>query len=156
VEKNPYTPPSAGVADIAAAAPRVRPRSVNIALGLIVGGLLLQLLLQVWHLWQVNFSIGDTWQSALAAGLFLIYGLLCHQLARGRSWPRIILLILTLGGFASTCFALGYARKLDIPLTDLLTTPVFLFNRLLPMLLNFIALHLLFFSSGTWFRQEAA
>jgi len=153
VENNPYTPPAAGVADIAMAL-RPRPRAVNIALVLIGGALLIQLLFQLWHLQQMNFQIVAPMQTAFAAGLFLLYGLLCQQLAQGRSWPRIVLLILTLGGFASTCFAIGYARNLDIPVGSLMTTPVFLFNRLLPMILNFIALHLLFFPGGTWFRQE--
>jgi hypothetical protein len=151
---NPYTPPAAGVADVPGVV-RIRPRAVNIALLLIAAGLLAQLLVQLWFLQQAGFWIGDPWQSAVSVGLFALYGFICHQLAKGRSWPRIVLLILTVVGFASTCYAIGVMRRLEIPVTELLWTPIFLFNRVVPMILNFIALHLLYFESGGWFRERS-
>jgi hypothetical protein len=66
-----------------------------------------------------------------------------------------VLLILTVVGFASTCYAIGVMRRLEIPVTELLWTPIFLFNRVVPMILNFIALHLLYFESGGWFRERS-
>jgi hypothetical protein len=157
LETNPYKPPAAGVADIAPVQPPVRPRGVNIALALIGAALLLKLLMQIWGLYQRDFHVGDPRSYglglAVGLGLFALYGLMCHQLAQGRSWPRVLLLLLTLAGFAATCYAIGAARKLGI-VSELLLTPTFLLNQLLPMILNFAALHLLFFASGTWFRQQ--
>jgi hypothetical protein len=151
---NPYTPPAAGVADVPPVA-RIRPRAVNIALLLIAAGMLAQLLVQLWFLQQARFLIGDHWQAAFSVGLFALYGFICLQLAQGRSWPRVVLLILTVAGFASTCYAIGVMHKLEIPVTELLRTPIYLFNRLVPMVLNFVALHLLFFECGDWFRGRS-
>src|SRR5262245_47301331 len=112
MEDNPYTPPAAEVAD-PRRVQRPRPRGVNIALALIVLGLAMQLVFQLWFLQRVNFQFADPFQAALAAGLFLLYGFLCHQMAQGRAWPRVVLLLLTLGGFISSCYAIGYMLKLD-------------------------------------------
>jgi len=153
MENNPYTPPAAEVADPAADW-RPRPRAVNIALALIGTGLVIQLLLQLWLLQLANFRTTDRWQTAWAVSLFVLYVFLCHQLAQGRSWPRAVLLILAVGGFASTCFAFGYALNAGLSMIELLTMPVVLFNRIVPMVLNFVALHLLFYSGASWFREQ--
>jgi hypothetical protein len=154
MEHNPYSPPATQVADAAPADSRVRPRAVNHALALIAAALAIQLVFQLWALQEVDFRIVDPWQTSIAAVLFVIYGFMCHQLSQGRSWPRIVLLILTLGGFAATCYAIGVMRKLGMSLSELFLMPVFAFNRLLPMVMNFVALHLLFFASGDWFQER--
>ncbi len=149
---NPYTPPSAEVAD-ASPAPRLRPAAVNYALLLIGGALLLQLLVQLWVVQRGGFQFGDPRAMALSIGLFALYGFLCFQLAQGRNWARVVLLILTVGGFLATCYTVGFLLKQSPDQVDILYSPIFLFNRLLPILMNLGALHLLYFSSGSWFRE---
>jgi hypothetical protein len=150
-EVNPYEPPKADVAEVAESHP-ARPRPVNIALGLIGGALLFQLLSFVYTLQQVDFRIANPQGFVVRAAMFVIMGLLCHQIARRKSWPRLILLILTLVGFAQFCWALGAAFKYlsGEELWGLMLN--FLFFQGLPLAMNLAAMHLLFLSSSKWFR----
>ena len=152
---NRYSPPAAEVADGVGAdadAP-ARPQSVNYALYLIGGGLLLQFLEQLRGLQQAGFQIENLRITALSVGWFLVGALLCHQLAQGKGWPRIVLLIVTAGNFATTAYGLGFALRRSPELLELFSSELFLLNRAVPLLMNLAALHLLYFSGGNWFRE---
>jgi hypothetical protein len=84
---------------------------------------------------------------------FLLYGFFCQQMARRRSWPRAVLLVITLVVFAQFCLNLGAAWQILArgDLADLL--PRFLIVRVVPLAMNLAAMHLLLFSSGSWFRR---
>jgi hypothetical protein len=148
---NPYLPPKAELREVAAELP-ARPRAVTLAIRLVLGGVLLQVLGSVWAFQQANFQIYNPVLLAVNVALYLLLGFLCHQIARRKSWPRIVLLIFTLVTFARVCMAIGAAWRY-LPgdqMLDLL--PTFIFVQVLPMTLNLFALQLLFFSSGKWFR----
>ena len=42
------------------------------------------------------------------AAQFLVLGVICHQIAQGRRWARLVLLMLTLVDFARICWGVGY------------------------------------------------
>ena len=153
MDRNPYTPPSTEVVDGVRTAPRARPRAVGIALGLIGGALLMQFLVQLWDWQQAGFRFGDRLVMAQDVFWFAARAVLLLLLARGVSWARAMLLIMTLGYFAMTCYFAGFVLRQSPGYTlMLLSSPVFLGNRLLPMVMDLAALHLLYFFSGNWFR----
>jgi len=108
------------------------------------------------YLWQ-DAGYGGVNLKNLAGrlgGVFLI-AMICYWIRQGRSWSRILLLILTGVGFAGFCFNLGFVvRRMPEQIPTLLE-PQFLLAVALPLVLNLIALHMLFFSSGNWFRRRA-
>jgi hypothetical protein len=154
VAENPYTPPAAEVADFAPPAARIRPRNVNIALWLIGADLVIQVLAQLRAMVDGHFHIEKPLVFALTIVEYVLILLLMHQLAQGRSWPRVVLLMLTLTGFAVLCYFVGGAFRYLPDELELLYSPGFLLNRVLPIVIYFVALHLLYFASGDWFSEK--
>ncbi len=60
--------------------------------------------------------------------------------------------MLTLVEFARICWGVGYIWRVAPEAWDLLVDPHYLLTYILPLLMNFVALHLVYFSSGDWFR----
>jgi hypothetical protein len=152
MNENPYQATKADLVDVPDAVP-ARPRAVNIALGLILGAVLIQILVNVYLLKEANFQVAHPWMLGLTFGGFLLYGFLCQQMAQGRGWPRPLLLMFTLVVFVQFCVGLGAGWRFLVSeeMADLL--PRFLIVRVIPLAMNLAAMHLLFFSSGSWFRR---
>jgi len=131
-----------------------RPRNVNIALCLIGGGLLVRLLAGLRFLQEANFQIESPWPWAISIAGLVLYGVMCHQIAHGRNWARLLLLLFTLVTFMQLCWAVGYIWRRAPDMWEMLFTADYLLGRVLPMAINMAALHLLFFSSGDWFRRR--
>jgi hypothetical protein len=131
-----------------------RPRNVNIALGLIVGALLIPLLASLKALQEMNFNVSSPLGIWIAAAGYLILGVICHQIAQGRRWARMVQLIIVLVTFATMCWALGYIWRQAPEVRGMLMEPELLLTRVVPLVMNLIALHLLYFSSGDWFRKR--
>ena len=70
---NLYRPPKAELLDTSEILPP-RPRAVTIALGLILGAVLLQVLVNVYLLQEVNFQVDHPWILGLNTAGFLLYG----------------------------------------------------------------------------------
>jgi hypothetical protein len=154
MNNNPYRPPVAEVADGAAAHAPQLPRNVSVALYLMGGSLLLQFLVQVWSFQRNGFHILQPRETAIAVAWIALGVLLCHQLARGKGWPRIVLSIVMLGNFVTTAYYLGFALRHSPQDLVFFYSTRFLLNRALPLLMNLVALHLLYFASGDWFREQ--
>jgi len=155
MDTNPYSAPAANVADVSTSPPAACPRPVNIAVILVAVGVTLRLLNYV-YLWQAA-GYGGIKLKTLAfvlAGVVLI-SMICYWILAGRSWARLLLLILTGVGFAGFCFNLGFIVRQMPEMIPSLYAPQFLLAVAAPLLLNLIALHLLYFSSGNWFRRRA-
>jgi hypothetical protein len=153
MENNPYTPPAAEVAD----PPRVRlarPRAVNVALAILVANLVVQFISQLQSLQQIRFRVDNPWVLAIAGGEYLLMVVIIQQLAQGRSWPRAVLLIITLVAFALACYAVGALLRFDVEWSVVFAAPAFYLNRVLPLVAHFVALHLLYISAGDWFREQ--
>ena len=150
---NNYKAPESSLIDSPEPEPPERPRNVNIALCLIGGGALVQALAVLKNLQDSYFQVYDPRSMALVAADFAIVGVILYLLARGKSWARILLLILALVAFARLCTAIGYAWRQDPELWESLLGAETLVVRVLPAVMNFVALHLLYFSSGDWFRK---
>lgn len=151
---NPYTPPAAKVADFAPPAARIRPRNVTIALWLIGASLALQFILQLRALADMHFQIASPLVFTFDVLEYVLFLVLIHQLAQGRRWPRMVLLLIALVAFASLCYAIGLAFKMFRDDLSILYSGGFLAIRVLPVVAYFVALHLLFFASGDWFSSE--
>jgi len=154
MEKNPYAPTTAEIVDVVLALRKARPRNVNIALVLIGGNVALQFLLHLRGLINVHFHIDNPAVLGFAVAEYLLMAVLIHQLAQGRGWPRLVLLILTVAVFAVNCYAIGTVVRIMPDEIGMLYSPEFLLHRVVPLVANFTALHLLFFSSGTWFDES--
>ena len=154
MDTNPYSAPTAAVADVPASLPQACPRVVNLAVALVGLGVTIRLLNYV-NLWQLE-GYGSVNPKALAwvLGGVILVALICYWIRAGRSWARILLLILTVVGFAGFCFNLGYVIQQMPEEIPSLYAPRFLLAVALPLVLNLIALHLLYFSSGNWFRRR--
>jgi len=149
---NPYSPPGAPVADRAVSADAPRPVAVNIALLLLLAGAMISLLdalefLQgpvpsmfgflliafVWPLIKFGFAL---W--------------ICFQIARGRNWARWLPL-------AAVVFGV-YSLWLNIQMVPTgiryAVDPWKLTTYLLPTVLYFAAVILLFWPGRAWFRQR--
>lgn len=149
---NPYKTTQAELVDTTEIHPP-RPRGVTIALGLILGAVLLQALTNIYGLQQVNFQTDHPWLVGFNFASYLLYGIFCHQMAQRRGWPRLVLLVITLVVFAQLCLVLGAAWRILFGEEMAYLLPRFLFIRVFPLAMTLAALHLLFFSSGTWFRR---
>ncbi len=132
-----------------------RPRNVHIAIGLIVGALLIMLLAILKGLYAANFYVANPRGVAMFAVEFTLLGVICHQIAQRRGWARLVLLMLVLVTFARLCWAIGYVWRQDPDLWDIFLGTNYLLTRILPLVMNFVALHLLYFSSGDWFRPRS-
>jgi hypothetical protein len=153
MDTNPYSAPTTAVAD-PSSIPEACPRAVNLAVGLLGFGVTLRLLNYI-YLWQAAGYGGVELRTlALVLGGVLLIAVICYWLRRGSNWARIVLLILTGVGFAGFCFNLGFVIRRMPEEIPTLFGPQFLLAVALPQLLNLFALHLLFFSSGNWFRRR--
>lgn len=151
---DPYRPPNLDtIADPVPDLPP-RPRNVNIALILIGVGVLINLFRDLQHLQEPLFRTGIARAVAVAIVGYLLFGLLLHQLARGKGWPRLVLLIVTLALFARLCWNIGYLLRNMPDEWQLFVDPAYLIGRVLPTVLYLVALHLLYFSNGNWFRPR--
>jgi hypothetical protein len=131
-----------------------RPRNVNIALALIGAGVVLLVLVVLRNFLGGGFHVESTRWMLVPAAWCIFYGVICHQIAHGKDWARLVLLILTVGSFLQLCWAVGVTwRVFPDSWSDFLGAS-FLLSRLLPMAMNLVALHLLYFSSGDWFRAR--
>ena len=131
-----------------------RPRKVNIALGLIGAGLLIQLFNVLRFLQLAHFQIDNLWSVATIIAGFVLMGVICHQIAHGRSWARLVLFILTLLTFVQLCWAVGFIWRRAPHMWEVILNADYLISRVLPLALNMAALHLLCFSSGDWFGSR--
>lgn len=130
---------------------RARPRNVNIALGLIGGGVLIRLILG-FRLWQdVDFEFVTPAMFVVPVAGWILIAVICHQIAHGKNWARLLLLLLTLLVFAQLCFAIGIIWRKAPDMWDVVLNTNYLLNSVLPLAMNMAALHLLYFSSGDWF-----
>lgn len=150
---SPYTPPRAEVADTPEVLPP-RPRSVSVALGLVLGGVLVQILANVYAFQEHDFHFERPMASLKNGAYFLLLMFLCHQIAKRRSWPRIVLLVLVLLTFAQVCFAIGAAHRYLTSEEIFSMLMRYFIVQIVPLAMNLAALHLLFFSSGNWFRRR--
>ena len=151
---NPYEAPKAELADTPEVLPP-GPRAVSIALGLVLGAVILQMLSLLLFLQETNWQVFRPWPWAGRAFDWLLVGFLCHQMSRRRNWARIVLLCLALISFAQLCYGIGAARRYLLKEEFLDLMPRFVLVQVLPVAMTLLALHLLFFSSGDWFRRSA-
>jgi len=128
---------------------------VTIALVLVGVGVIARLL-NYLNLWQLQgYGPFNLRTFALVLAGILLLAAICYWIREGRSWARVLLLILTGVGFAGFCFNLGFVIRQMPEQIPTLYAPRFLLAVALPLLMNLIALHLLYFSSGNWFRRHA-
>ena len=136
---------------------RARPRNVNIALGLIGGGVLIRVIMTLKLYQESNFEITNPFMLVGPIGGLVLLGVIIHQIARGKRWARLLLLLLTLFVFAQMCLAIGYFWRNAPPgMWGVLLNTHFLGTQVLPLAMNLVALHLLYFSSGDWFGPQKA
>jgi hypothetical protein len=148
-----YKPTTSELAD-PAEAPRERPRAVNLALASAGLALLILLLGKAKILQEAQFRFDDPRGWLMTAGELIVFGVLVLQLAHGRHWARIIFLVLIMGSFVSLCWNIGYIVR-HMPMeASMLLAPRFLVMRVVPLALNLLAAHLLWFSSGHWFEPR--
>ena len=151
MNNNNYKAPGSSLLDLPEPALPVRPRNVNIALVLIGIGLLIRLLAILKQLQDSQFQLENPLRLALTGVDFCLFGVIVHQLARGKRWARLVLLVLMLVMFAQQCTVVGYVWQHSPDMWESLLSAQSLLVRVLPMALNFVALHFLYFSSGGWF-----
>lgn len=130
-----------------------RPRSVNIALALLGAGVVLLVLVVLRDFQNEGFHVDSPRRILVPAAWCIFYAVICHQITRGRDWARLVLLILTVASFLQLCWVVGATWRMFPDLWSDLFSATFLLSRLLPMAMNLVALHLLYFSSGDWFRR---
>jgi ABC-type xylose transport system permease subunit len=133
-----------------------RPRNVTIALVLLSAALAIPALNALKALQDTNFQVAYLWPFARYVIFLALVAILIFLLARAKGWARPVLLILTLVGFAQVCTAVGMAWRRAPEMWEFLLSFPYLFGTVLPLVLNFVALHLLYFSSGKWFRRSVA
>ena len=128
---------------------------MNLAVILVGVGVVARLL-NYLNLWQLRgYGPLNLRTFALVLAGILLLAAICYWIRAGRSWARMLLLILTGVGFAGFCFNLGFVIRQMPEMIPTLYAPRFLLAVALPLLMNLIALHLLYFSSGDWFRRRA-
>lgn len=149
-----YKATDASLIDPPEPATPARPRNVNIALGLIAAGLLIQLSNVLRFLQLTHFQIDSLWSMAIPIAGFVLLGVIFQQIAHGRSWARLVLFILTMLTFAQLCWAVGFIWRRAPDMWDVILNADYLLTRVLPLALNMAALHLLYFSSGDWFGKR--
>jgi hypothetical protein len=153
VNQNNYKATAADLAEPPAAV-EPRPRAVNIALVLAGLALLIPLLADLKALQDAQFQFGNLRYWMLYGGQVVLLCLLYHQMAHGRNWARVIYLILVLLTFAKLFWTVGGIVRLMPEQIPMLYGPTFIAARWLPLALNLVALHLLYFSSGNWFARR--
>jgi len=149
---NPYTPPDAAVAD-RSVRPLARPRGVNVALWLIGATLAMQIFVTLRDLMSTRFQVDSPWPLAGRVLDILVFSVVLERISRGKGWARAVLLAINVWSFALLCYGIGLAIRYQLDY-EIFFSPEFLFPRTLPMMLNFVALHLLYFSSGDWFASR--
>jgi hypothetical protein len=154
VNDNNYKAPESSLLDLAEPALPQRPRNVNIALGLIGGGVLIRVLLALKVLQETQFQVVNFWPWAIPAAGIVLIGIICHQIAHGRSWARLLLALFTMLVFAQLCWAVGFVWRRAPEMWEVLLKTQYLLTIVLPMAMNMAALHLLYFSSGDWFQKK--
>lgn len=133
---------------------RALPRAVKLALACAGLSLLILLLGNLKLLQEAQFHVDDPRGWLLAAGEMIAVGVLLLQMAQGRHWARIIFVVLIMAAFASVCWSIGYILR-QLPMEEWMPlAPRFVFMRIVPLLLNLIAAHLFWFSSGDWFEPR--
>ena len=152
MENNPYTPPAAEVADPPPVR-LVRPRAVNVALALLTMVLVVKLLLWLRQLQEIDFHIDTPLTFAGSVFDFVTSAALIYLTAQGKRWARLLLLLVVLFPLFQACYMVGKLRILQEQ-SELLLSPEFLLKVVLPMAVNFVAIHLLFITGGSWFRER--
>jgi hypothetical protein len=143
---NPYTPPSATVADVPEPAALVRPTSVKIAVALFFAGLAIEVVF-----WATTFPAMNRGEIAPLAffapmvGFFIAVWLYIKVFA-GRNWARITLLVFHVIIIAGLLIAV-WAALSNAPAGQLLLA----FTR---PAMNTIALVLVFVPGRGWFRPR--
>jgi len=132
-----------------------RPRNVNIAVALIGAGVVLLVLVVLRDFQGEGFQVQSSRQILMPAAWCIFYAVICHQIARARDWARLVLLILTVASFLQLCWVVGATWRAFPDSWRYFFSANFLLSRLLPMTMNLVALHLLYFSSGDWFRKQS-
>jgi hypothetical protein len=143
---NPYTPPSAAVADVPEPAALARPMSVTIAVVLFFAGLAIELVF--WATSYPAMNRGEISALAFFAPMvgFFIAVWLYIKVFTGRNWARITLLVFHVIIVIGLAIAL-WAALSNAPVTQLLLA----FTR---PALNTIALVLVFVPGRAWFRPR--
>jgi hypothetical protein len=132
-----------------------RPRNVNIALALIGAGVVLLVVVVLRDFQSTGFHVESPRWLLTPAAWCIFYAVICHQITRRRDWARLVLLILTVASFLQLCWAVGATWRVFPDLWSDFFSASFVLSRLLPMAMNLAALHLLYFSSGDWFRIQS-
>ena len=104
MERNPYNPPSANVADVSSEQPIERPSSVTLAVRL----LWLSLVIGIGGLFvaprQVPGVAGIVVVAVIGLIVFGIYAWLIAKIGAGRNWARITYTVLTVIGYLVVVF----------------------------------------------------
>jgi hypothetical protein len=132
-----------------------RPRNVNIALALIGAGVVLLVFVVLRDFQSQGFHVESSRWLLTSAAWCIVYAVICHQITRRRDWARLVLLILTVASFLQLCWAVGATWRAFPDLWSDFFSASFVLSRLLPVAMNLVALHLLYFSSGNWFRKQS-
>jgi hypothetical protein len=157
MERNPYAPPQAVVAD-----PRIeydlstRPREVNVAVKLLWIGFALGVLASLLN-WQyaiaktswLYFVLGQAF--GVAIGVWFI-----HKIATGRNWMRILFLIFMIIAVVGLLAALLWAPLREV-YAEAFTRNSFIALRIVPYVLQLAALVLVYTRPARiWFTQQSS
>ena len=130
-----------------------RPRNVSVALALLFIALAIVVLSSLKDLQDAHFQVEDYRSLALHGADLLTMGVLIYLVSRAQGWARHLLLLLVLFWFSKVCMAVGFAWRRAPEMWDYLLSARYLLVSVLTVVLNLVALHLLYFASGNWFRK---
>jgi len=151
--ENPYSPPKAVVADVNYAPPMARPRSVTVAVALLAIGVLLGLLQNaiVWISGDrgsitTPYIVGQVLGIVIAVWIY-------YKIAQGRNWARIVLLVLY--AFVIVAFGIGmWAISSGLVPIEKSALGFNLVLQVVQLLMDAVALYLLFVPGREWFRPR--
>jgi hypothetical protein len=148
---NPYSPPTAEVADVAVAHSMEKPVQVVWAVRLLWSSVVLSFvrdIVQFGYIWSMGELPTATLVGGLIGGLigFLIAMWFIGKVSAGRNWARIVILVLMLLGIASLPMLWPYLGA---------ATPIQLIVGATQQVLTLVVLILVFTSPGKfWFRPR--
>ncbi len=152
-DRNPYTPPAATVGDVDVPQARERPVAVVVAI-ILIGIHILMGAFSYLRFFDMYLT-GE--MSLIMLGMqvakWLILLLICFQSWRGRSWARVLLLVMT--GFALLSVFMQFWSFADIPAgVKFQLAPGEIAMMLLPSLIYLTASFLVFVPGRAWFDRR--
>jgi hypothetical protein len=153
-DHNPYTPPAATVGDVEVPELRQRPVAVIVAV-ILIGIYVLMGLFS--HARALHVYLGASQMDLIVLGIqmakWMLLILICYQFWRGRSWARILLLVMT--GFALFAVFLQFWSFSSMPAgVTYQIDPIGYVWMLLPPLIYLTASFLVFVPGRAWFRRS--